>query len=276
MVHRELADQPYQYLYRVADGLERSRDYFRERLTEHAVPSVQQVKEAHCIAFREVYPFAGEFRTRDRHVGPGDHSFVSAYYSKIEPELAKLEERTCSLLDRAKGPVEKAKTLAFYHEQFERIHPFIDGNGRLGRTILEVQVEKSLGRTMEQHVDRAGYEQAMREAHQGDFRALTFAATGLKLPESQREVQFKLELWPISIVKTLSDGSNLNLTAKSVKEAEVFEQLKVSERLEAHVLKTGQRQDPAILINTTYNPPILDHDSKQIRQDLQRKLTLER
>jgi hypothetical protein len=36
-------------------------------------------------------------------------------------------------------PVEKApEQLAFIHKEFERIHPFIDGNGRTGRLILNL------------------------------------------------------------------------------------------------------------------------------------------
>jgi len=42
------------------------------------------------------------------------------------------------------GP-QKCAALAFYHARFIGIHPFLDGNGRVGRAILAAQAARTLG-----------------------------------------------------------------------------------------------------------------------------------
>jgi Fic family protein len=77
----------------------------------------------------------GEFRRSQNWIGgtrPGNASFVPPPPQRVADCMADLErfihdqpERTSSLLKPA-----------FAHVQFETIHPFLDGNGRVGRLLI--------------------------------------------------------------------------------------------------------------------------------------------
>jgi Fic family protein len=77
----------------------------------------------------------GEFRRSQNWIGgtrPGNARFVPPPPHQVEPCMAALER---FLHDDADGmPVLVKSALA--HVQFETIHPFLDGNGRLGRLLI--------------------------------------------------------------------------------------------------------------------------------------------
>lgn len=76
----------------------------------------------------------GEFRTSQNWIGgtrPGNARFVPPPPQEVEPCMAALER---FLHDPAvPGALVKA---ALAHVQFETIHPFLDGNGRVGRLLI--------------------------------------------------------------------------------------------------------------------------------------------
>ena len=61
--------------------------------------------------------------------------------------------------------------LAFMHVRFERVHPFLDGNGRVGRAILLVQMEKAFG-TGPPFTDQTGYRSSLRASSRRDLAPL--------------------------------------------------------------------------------------------------------
>ena len=77
----------------------------------------------------------GEFRRSQNWIGgtrPGNARFVPPPPHQVEPCMAALE---AFLHEEASGmPVLLKAALA--HVQFETIHPFLDGNGRLGRLLI--------------------------------------------------------------------------------------------------------------------------------------------
>jgi Fic family protein len=85
----------------------------------------------------------GEFRRSQNWIGgtrPGNARFVPPPPNEVEACMAALEtfihdaETTDAAPARAKMPV--LLKAAFAHVQFETIHPFLDGNGRLGRLLI--------------------------------------------------------------------------------------------------------------------------------------------
>lgn len=81
----------------------------------------------------------GEIRRSQNWIGgtrPGNARFVPPPHEEVGPALAALEKWIHS--DDPLPPLVKA---GLAHAQFETIHPFLDGNGRIGRMLITLLVE---------------------------------------------------------------------------------------------------------------------------------------
>jgi Fic family protein len=84
---------------------------------------------------------AGRIRTVQNWIGGNDHNpcgaeFVPPPPEHVEPLLADLCD---AMADESLPPLVQA---ALVHAQFETIHPFDDGNGRTGRTLIHVVLRR--------------------------------------------------------------------------------------------------------------------------------------
>ena len=100
--------------------------------------SLRLIKEIHSVLMNNARggnKQPGEFRTSQNWIGgtrPGNALFVPTPPEHLTESLGKLES---FLHDRSiKLPILIKAALA--HVQFETIHPFLDGNGRLGRLLI--------------------------------------------------------------------------------------------------------------------------------------------
>jgi fido (protein-threonine AMPylation protein) len=121
----------------------------------------------HFHIFKCVHPWAGEFRSAGQLGVVAGHPAADPGRIGRELELALVQTR--QLLDGAR--VETAPmlaTLSFLHARYERIHPFRDGNGRSGRTLLAIQFERLFGHLPEIS-DQPGYREALRATNSGDL-----------------------------------------------------------------------------------------------------------
>ncbi|MFQ5899654.1 MAG: Fic family protein [Candidatus Methylomirabilia bacterium] len=101
--------------------------------------SLRLVREVHARLMKGVrgnYATPGQFRRSQNWIGPPDSTPATATYVPPPPEemLAALGdwERFLHLRDRIPDLIQ----CALMHEQFEAIHPFLDGNGRVGRLLI--------------------------------------------------------------------------------------------------------------------------------------------
>lgn len=127
------------------------------------IPSVEHICLVHKVMFEEVQPSAGAMREGNQAVAIG--AFETAPAHRIEREFELLDAQMKELPEKTLE--EQALLLAFYHLRFEAIHPFRDGNGRVGRALAQNQATKWLG---------AGQDFAMRmiedkDAYFGAFEA---------------------------------------------------------------------------------------------------------
>lgn len=77
----------------------------------------------------------GQFRTSQNWIGgtrPGNAVFVPPPPDEVEPCMAALER----FLHDERLPYSPLVRAAVAHVQFETIHPFLDGNGRIGRLLI--------------------------------------------------------------------------------------------------------------------------------------------
>lgn len=109
-----------------------------KRLSEGFPPSLRLIREVHEKLFfvgRGSERCPGEFRKSQNWIGgtrPGNAIFVPPPPEYVLECMGQLEGFFHNKLERT-SPLLK---VALMHVQFETIHPFLDGNGRLGRLLI--------------------------------------------------------------------------------------------------------------------------------------------
>jgi len=151
---RERADWAYLQA-KVAPGIKSLEEYRTKTLAgigvaqkwlrqnSGVIPLLEQVTHAHQAIFEGVTIDAGRVRGVGETVIFGGH--LGADAQRIEIEYARLAVEARQMLSAATNDLERCAAVAFYHARFVGIHPFNDGNGRLGRSIMMDQVQKVLG-----------------------------------------------------------------------------------------------------------------------------------
>ena len=109
--------------------------------------SSQLIKETHKILLRGVrgkHKFPGEFRTSQNWIGGAridDAFFIPPSAATIDEYMSDLEQ----FAHNEKDHLSDLLKIALIHYQFETIHPFLDGNGRIGRLMITLYlVEKGI------------------------------------------------------------------------------------------------------------------------------------
>ena len=139
-----ISQQPESPLRRLADSIGLKSPF---RITE------QNIKELHQLAMAELMPKSelGSYRhrTRESHtvkVGDADHGGTYTPPLCLE-DIQKLMTGLLEWLNSE--PVKSLSVLytaPLLHFYFERIHPFSDGNGRVGRILEAMQLRLGLGK----------------------------------------------------------------------------------------------------------------------------------
>jgi len=108
------------------------------RLNEGFPLSLRLIKEIHAVLLtkgRGSNQTPGEFRSSQNWIGgtrPGNAAFVPPPVNQVLECMGKLE----LFLHNQPDPTPTLLKAALAHVQFETIHPFLDGNGRLGRLLI--------------------------------------------------------------------------------------------------------------------------------------------
>jgi Fic family protein len=147
--------------------------------------TVQEVRNIHFLAMTPVWQVAphpdatdkeapGKFREHDIHpfsggMKPPDWPLVPAMTSEWVGSITRLSEK----MTAGGTEVPLPEALARIHNEFERVHPFIDGNGRTGRLILNlVLVRLGYPPVIILKKQRDSYLSAMKKADEGDYGPL--------------------------------------------------------------------------------------------------------
>lgn len=212
------------------------------RLREGFPLSNRLLREVHGILLRSgrgAEKDPGEFRRTQNWLGgsrPGDARYVPPPASEVQECMGALERWLHDEPERT-SPLLKA---ALSHVQFETIHPFLDGNGRVGRLLvtLVLQVERVLQQPLlylslylKQRRDEY-YALLDRVRQEGDWEAwLGFFATGVHetATESVQTVKRLTALFK-------SDGERIRALGRSSRSA-----LKVHRALQERPVAAANR-----------------------------------
>lgn len=141
-----------------AIGHKEAFDYISELVKENAELSESVIKQTHYLVLADKREDRGVYRRVPVRIMGAAHEPVQPYL--IEPKLNEL------LHNYAESDEHIITKLARFHIEFEGIHPFIDGNGRTGRLLVNLELMKAGFPPIDiKFTDRAAYYNAFDEYH---------------------------------------------------------------------------------------------------------------
>lgn len=141
--------------------------------------TLTEVRHVHRMAMGPVWDAAphpdatpeespGNFRRHDIHPFPGGMRPPS--FALVEPKLRDWLDLVNAIPDAGGHPMER---LAAAHAAFEQVHPFLDGNGRTGRLLLNLVLARlGYAPAIIQKRERPRYLAALRAADAGNVGPL--------------------------------------------------------------------------------------------------------
>ena len=161
--------------------------------------NINHILKAHKMLMGEILTKAGTFRTKDVGVG-GSEGVV--HVAPPSAQVPNLMRDLFSWLQNSKiHPLIKS---SIFHYEFEFIHPFIDGNGRIGRLwqSLILYSWKNIFSSMP-------IESIVRDAQESYYKALEDCGS---LGESTPFIEFMLEAILLTCKNTLDETQNVPLS----------------------------------------------------------------
>ncbi|MDY2795034.1 MAG: Fic family protein [Peptostreptococcus porci] len=139
-------------------GHKEAFDYVRQLVSENARITEKVIKDIHYLVLADKKEDRGIYRRVPVRIMGSAHEPVQPYLI-----IPKMEE----LLEQYKNSKEDIVTkLARFHIEFEGIHPFIDGNGRTGRLLVNLELMKAGYPPIDiKFTDRLKYYEAFDEYH---------------------------------------------------------------------------------------------------------------
>lgn len=141
-----------------AVGHKEAFDYVRELVKEKVTLTESIIKQIHYLVLADKKDDRGVYRRVPVRIMGALHEPVQPYLiaTKMEQLLVQYEESDEHIVTK----------LARFHIEFERIHPFIDGNGRTGRLLVNLELMKAGYPPIDiKFTDRISYYNAFEEYH---------------------------------------------------------------------------------------------------------------
>ena len=125
----------------------KASQYAKARLKELPICN-RLIKETHKVLLQNVRgeeKHPGEFRRSQNWLGPAGSTLVNARYIPPNPDDMLEAMSDLEKFINHEDELEPLIKIALIHYQFETIHPFLDGNGRIGRLLINLfLMEKKL------------------------------------------------------------------------------------------------------------------------------------
>lgn len=135
-------------------------EYIEDLVSKNVKLSEYDIKSVHYLILKEIDSTnAGKYRHENVFISGAKH--VPPIYMNVPYEMQKMIEKYQSWKDL--HPVVRA---CFLHGEFVKIHPFIDGNGRTARLLLNFElVQSGYPPVVIKTENRADYYDALDKAH---------------------------------------------------------------------------------------------------------------
>ena len=141
-----------------AVGHKEAFEYVSELVKDNVPISENVIKQIHFLVLADKKDDRGVYRRVPVRIMGAQHEPVQPYL--IEPKMEQL------LRDFKESSEHIVTKLARFHIEFESIHPFIDGNGRTGRLLVNLELMKAGYPPIDiKFTDRITYYNAFDEYH---------------------------------------------------------------------------------------------------------------
>ena len=149
-------------------GQEYALNFLKEVIKTNESLSLRLIREFHALVLNDDIENRGKFKKSNNEIlGAG---FETTPYYLVEEKLTELIEKFNSSENN-----DLIMKIACFHADFEKIHPFIDGNGRTGRLLLNLELMKNVYPIIViRNEEREEYYTALETAQaKADYRLLT-------------------------------------------------------------------------------------------------------
>lgn len=146
--------------YGVADAI----DYTR-KTRDHI--SLELIKHLHWLCFKNSKPFAGKLRGKNIEVVIQDGFGNVVHRGTPSSQVPSLLKELINWYEKNRKKYPPLVLAAVVHNQFENIHPFQDGNGRVGRLLLNnILIKNSLPPLNIELKHRREYYDSLQQYHE--------------------------------------------------------------------------------------------------------------
>jgi Fic family protein len=205
--------------------------------------STRLIRQTHATLLQSVRgkeKLPGEFRSSQNWIGPSlKHAiFVSPSYEEIPELMSDMEHFLHSDQNTPPNHVPHLIKIALIHYQFETIHPFLDGNGRIGRLLITLYLLDK-GLLQKPTLYLSDFFEKNRRAYYDNLMGV----------REKNDLKTWLEFFLVGVIET---------TQSSI---ETFRKIiSLRDRIELNeLIKLGKKQqDAKRLINELYKQPIVD------------------
>lgn len=201
--------------------------------------SSRLIKQIHKILLRGVsgeLKLAGAYRTRQNWIGGvsiNDAVFIPPNYNFINDLMSDIEKFANDDLNHLPDLLK----IAIIHYQFETIHPFLDGNGRVGRLLITLYLV-SKGILKQPVLYLSNFFERHRTLYYGNLMRV----------RTHNDLSQCLKFFLTGIIETAQKG---------VKTFDGILQLQKTIKKKIKTLK-GRSADARVLINYLYTKPIIN------------------